>query len=421
MDSRMRIQGERPVAVVLVGVSGMGFHYLRTLIEEFSPQEVRLLAAVDPFPQRSELYPELKRRGIPLFSSLESFYERGERADLVIISSPIHFHVPQSCVSLRHGSRVLCEKPLGATVQEAERLIRTRDESGGWVMIGYQWSFSTAIQALKGAVLSGELGRARRLKTLCVWPRGEDYYAKSDWLGRKKDGAGNWILDSPANNAMAHFLHNLFYVLGDKAEASAAPVEVKAESYRAYPIENFDTVACRAFTSNGAELLFYACHTVQNAFGPMFSFEFEKARVTYGEAAAEIVILDQLTGVKHLGSPEAEHPFRKLFTAVAAVRQPGPILCGPEAARSQTLCVNGIQESVPESVNFPQHMIYRDKVEKGLWVKGLDQALMHCYERGLLPGEAGFSWAQPGQTVNLRNYRFFPGGVPDRKEEAGRP
>jgi hypothetical protein len=57
--------------------------------------------------------------------------------------------------------------------------------------------------------------------------------------------AGLGIFDSPANNATAHFLHNMFYLLGATRETSAAPAVVQAELYRANAIENFDTAAIR--------------------------------------------------------------------------------------------------------------------------------------------------------------------------------
>ena len=412
MKKIKKTQSRRPVSVVLVGISGMGLHYLKALLEEFSPQDILLQAVVDPFPKKSELYPELRQRGIPVFSSLDMFYAEGHSAELAVISSPIHYHVLQSCEALRHGSHVLCEKPLGATIQEAYRLVQAKEEVRRWIMVGYQWSYTEAIQSLKKSVLQGALGKPRRLKTLCLWPRGKDYYEKSTWLGRIKDEAGNWILDSPANNAMAHFLHNLFYVLGERADTSASPVAVEAELYRAYPIENFDSVACRASIQDGVELLFYASHTVPEDRGPMFSFEFEEAQATYGETSDDVVITDIRGKKRHCGSPEAEHPFKKLFEAVKAVRIPIPVLCGPEAASSQILCVNGIQESVPEITNFSDSMINRDNAQNRLWVKGLDEALVTCYQRGILPSEANFPWAQRGKKVDLRDYHFYPGGVP---------
>jgi len=405
-------QAQQPVSVVMVGISGMGFYYLKALLEEFSPDKVKLCAVVDPFPEKSECYSEIKNRGIPIFYSLHEFYGGGNSAELVVISSPIHYHVSQSCEALQHGSYVLCEKPIGATIQDAEHLIRMRDTTQRWVMIGYQWSYSSAIQALKRDILKGLLGKPLCLKTLCFWPRDEGYYKKSSWLGKKKDETGNWILDSPANNAMAHFLHNLFYVLGDRIETSAKPVEVTAELYRTYPIENFNSIACRVFTQEGTELLFYASHAVPQDRGPMFSFKFENAEVTYGERVDNIVAKDNQGNEKFYGSPEGDNNLQKLFDAVAAVREPKPVICGPEAARSQTLCVNGIQESVPEIVTFPESILLQQKETKMRRAKGLAEVFYECYQKGILPCEVDLSWARKGRSIDLRNYLYFPGGAP---------
>jgi len=406
----------KPVSVVMLGISSYGFYYLSTLLKEFQPGTIELRAVVSRSPGKSDLYSELKRLGVQTFPTLSAFYDSGNSAELVIISSPLHYHVPQSCEALGHGSHVLCEKPIGATVQEAEQLIQSRDKNDRWVMIGYQWSFSQAIQSLKRDVLKGEFGKPIRMKSLCFWPRDDAYYRRNNWAGRKKDDEGNWILDSPANNAMAHFLHNMFYVLGDKIDTSAVPAEVTAELYRAYEIENFDSVACRALTERGVEFLFYASHTIPQDKGPMFSFEFEKATVSYGEFSDSIIVKDYQGIEKNYGSPETDHQFRKLFEAVTAVREPKLILCGPEAALSQTLCVNGMQESVLDAEKFPGSMIQEDKRRKKRWVKGLAEALYDCYQKGILPSEANYPWARCGRTVDLNGYTYFPGGAPPGKQ-----
>ncbi len=399
-----------PVSVVLVGTSGMGLYYLKALLEEFSSDELELRAAIDPFPEKSDRYSELKTRKIPVFRTLSEFYETGQTADLAVISSPTHYHVAQSSEALRHGAHVLCEKPISATTQDADRLIQERDKTDCWVMIGYQWSYSKAIQDLKQDIIKGLFGKPVRLKTLCFWPRGADYYRKSKWLGRKKDEEGRWILDSPANNAMAHFLHNLFYVLGEQTDTSVQPAEVTAELYRAHSIKNFDTVACRAFSQEGTEFLFYASHVTHLDKGPVFSFEFEQATITYSEVSDDIIATDLKGKEKHYGSPEESHPLRKLTEAVASAREPRPIICGPEAARSQTLCMNGIQESFPEILEFPDSMIQRE--ERRLWVDGLGEAFNDCYTKGILPSEGDFSWARGGRAVDLRDYHYYPGGIP---------
>lgn len=398
----------RAVRVVQIGIAGMGHHYLRAFQENFPRGKVNLCGLVDPSPKRSALLREIKRAQIPVCRSLHALFDAGLTADLVVIASPLQFHVSQSLEALKAGSHVLCEKPLAATVQEADRLIRGRREVSQWVRIGYQWSYTHAILELKRDILSGRFGKHLRAKSLYLWPRDTAYYNRNDWAGRIKDQKGRWVLDSPANSAMAHDLHNLLFLLGKSPTVSAQPVEVTAELYRAYPIENYDTVASRFLLSEGGELLFYATHATPETVGPRFSLEFEHAMVLFGGKEPEIVMTDSAGVEKKYGSPQTEDPFKKLIEAVDAVHNPHPVVCGPEAARSQTLCVNGIQDAVKSIRAFPQSKLETDG--KRIWVKDLQECLLMCYKNGTLPFEEGFSWAQAGGKMNLENYRFFPGG-----------
>ncbi len=400
---------DRPVRVVQIGIGGMGHHYLKTIQAGFPPGKVKLCGLVDPYPEASELYRELKRRDLPLCSTFNELLDLGITADLVVIASPLQFHVSQSLEALEARSHVLCEKPLAATVQEADQLIRSTPLDGHWVRIGYQWSYTAAVQALKKDIMSGRFGRPLRAKSLYLWPRDLAYYNRNDWAGRIKDQKDRWILDSPANSAMAHDLHNLLFLLGESFDRSALPVDVGAELYRAYPIENYDTVACRFLLSEGCELLFYSSHATPETVGPMFSLEFEEATVSFGEKEPEIVATDSSGVEKKYGSPAAEDPFIKLYEALAAVRDPRPVVCGPEAARSQTLCVNGIQDSAKDIRSFDQSKLGTDG--KKIWVKNLQESLLRCYKNGTLPHEEGFSWAQRGERKDLIEYKFFPGGT----------
>lgn len=402
----MNLENEQ-ISIVLSAISGYGFYYLKTLLEEFPSGKIKISGIIDPFPEKSGLFDEVKKRKIPIYSDIKDFY-KNDTADLAIISSPIHYHVPQSISALKHGSNVLCEKPIGATIQEANELIKVKNETKCWMMIGYQWSFTNAIQSLKKDIISGLFGKPIRLKTLCFWTRGVDYYNRNNWAGKIKDDEGRWILDSPANNAMAHFLHNLFFVLGKEINLSALPKEVEAECYRANPIENYDTVACQVYTYEGVELLFYASHSTFVDKGPMFNFEFEDAVISYGEESNEIIAKDRKGNIKSYGNPDAEHQFLKLFKAVEFIKNPDLIICGPEAASSQTICINGIQESVGEITDFPKSVIVRDENDKRFWVKELAQSLFECYNNNILPNVAKYYWAKSGKKIELENYNYFP-------------
>ena len=398
----------------MVGIGGYGRYYLEELLKEEAAGRCRLTAAVDPFPENADLALTLKRSGVPLFDRLEDVFAAAVPVDLVVIASPIHRHVPQSLTALANGCHVLCDKPLGAAVQDADRLIRSmQDNPDLRVWIGYQWSYSEAVQSLKAEIRSGRLGRPARFKTLCFWPRDLAYYRRNAWAGRIRDKDGRWILDSPANNAMAHFLHNMFYLLGEEIGGSAQPAEVTAEAYRAFPIQNYDSVACRVLTTLGVELLFYASHAVPESRGPMFHLTCEKADVACAGAGKSIVCRSGRGREIDLGAPEGEHQFKKLFEALrgAAETEGRPVLCGPEAARPQTVCINGIQDSVGEAADLSSSRGHTEP-DGRVWIEGLSEAFSAAYEKGTLPSETGLSWTRRGKPVDVRRYRYFPGGIP---------
>ena len=195
------------VDIALVGIGGYGGHYLPALLTPPDGRDVRLVGAVDPLPDRCSRLAELQGRGVPIYPDMASlFAERA--ADLVVIASPIHCHCAQTCLALANGANVLCEKPVAPTIQEALRMQEAADRAGRFVAVGYQWSFTGAVQELKRDILDGRFGRPLRLKTLVLWPRAEKYYRRNDWAGRVRTPEGQWVLDSPVANATAHYLHN---------------------------------------------------------------------------------------------------------------------------------------------------------------------------------------------------------------------
>ena len=400
---------DKEVTIAMVALGGYGNSYLAELFTLATDHNARFVAGIDPNPVGCRYLDAFKETGVPIYPDLDSFYAESW-ADLVVLSPPIHLHLPFTQTALAHGSHVLCEKPVTATVQEAWQMVEAQHKAGRLVGVGYQWSYSPAIQALKRDVLDGVLGRPLRLRTKVFWPRGDAYYGRNTWAAKLKAPNGAWILDSPAHNATAHYLHNCFYVLGETRETSAWPVDVQAELYRANPIENYDTAAIRSHTADGVEILFYTAHPVPNNIGPIFSYEFENAEVTY-EAYSESILARFRDGsVKDYGNPYAGQ-IDKLWQAVDSVRTGAPLACSIEGAIPEVLCINGVQESMWEIAEFPERLIrYRDGGGDRLtWVEGLQEALETCFDRGLLPSEVGaYPWAKSGDLIDLHDYREFP-------------
>jgi len=399
-----------PVKIVLAALGGYGQYYLNTLLDGIPQGTVELVGGVDPYPERCPRLKELTERQVPVYDSLARFYDNYQ-ADLAVIASPIHMHAAQSSTALQNGSCVLCEKPVAATIQEVDTLIRTRDQSSRWIMIGYQWAFSAAVQKLKKDISNGVFGRPLRLKSLCFWPRDYGYFQRNEWAGKQMTADGQWILDSPANNAMAHFLHCMLCVFETRPSQNDRLFDIKAELYRAYNIENFDTCAVRIRSGQEIEFLFIASHVTREETGPLLDFEFEKARIRYDAQSGFRALTESAEEIQY-GFPDVDPQFLKLFRAIEQIHHLRKIECGLESARNQTLCINGMQESMTKIKPFPGEQIRFDEFENRLWVSGLSEALLNCYERFALPSEIGLPWASSGRRVNLLDYRFFPGGIP---------
>src|SRR5262249_868422 len=158
--------------------------------------------------------------------------------------------------------------------------------------------------------------------------------------------------------ACAHYLHNMLYVLGNKIDRSAEPETLTAELYRANKIPNYDTAVLRCHTRGGAELLFVVSHAVSANRGPVFCYEFEKARVAFTEQPGATIVAHFNDGTKKdYGSPNQSRD-RKLWMTVGAAHGREQLVCGIEASLPHTQCVLGAQESCPDIVNFPEASIH---------------------------------------------------------------
>jgi hypothetical protein len=224
--------------------------------------------------------------------------------------------------------------------------------------------------------------------------------------------AGDGVLDSPANNATAHYLHNMLYLLGRTRETSATPMTVQAELYRANDIENYDTAAIRAVTDAGVEVLFYTSHTVQEQLGVLCQFEFELATVEYDAGgAAEFIVRYRDGRTKSYGAPNVDRHL-KIWQCADAVRGGAgtSIACGIRAALPHTLCIVAAQESAASIATFPQSMRrqHEDNGDSMVFIEGLSAGLLESYKNDALPAELPqfAAWAKPGLPIHMSASRL---------------
>lgn len=369
------------IRILLTGIGGYASTYVNPLLDQKYP-DCEIAGCADPYPTSCPRIDEIRERGIPVYADMNDFFADGKSADLCVITTPIHLHARQMKTALSHGCHVLCEKPLCGDVADLDSLLEAEKSSGKYVAIGYQWSHSPAIQALKADILRGLYGRPELLKSIVLWPRDRAYYARGcGWAGKLTSADGSLILDSVANNATAHYLHNILYVLGDTVDSSAVPTEVKADLRRANNIENYDTCRMNLTFASGAEALFIASHATDKTCNPVFEYRFSGGIVTYTEQDGKREIIGTFADgtVKNYGNP-FDDATAKLTRAVNAVKDPTvkPV-CGITAASAHAKVIaqaqkSGIRDFAPETIR-------ENAKGTGVYVEGLYEKLMEAYEK----------------------------------------
>jgi predicted dehydrogenase len=111
-----------------------------------------------------------------------------ERPDIVVLCSRHPYdHLPQIEAAVAAGCHIYCEKPLTASLLEADRIVELTERSGVCLCMAHPGRYALAFRAMKRMLESGEIGRP-----LTVFGRG-----KCDHRGGGEDliVLGTHILD----------------------------------------------------------------------------------------------------------------------------------------------------------------------------------------------------------------------------------
>lgn len=403
---------ESKTKVVMVGSAGFANHYLDMLLDQAAPSIFELKAVVDPYVQKAPKYQRLVDMKIPLYDTLEEFYQH-HTADLALISTPIKFHKQQSITAMEHGSDVLCEKPLVTDIDEIPEIREAIRRTGKNLAVGFQWSFSPALLRLKKDIIDGVFGKPVLFQNFTIYTRYDRYYARNNWAGKLYDVAGDLILDSIATNATAHFLHNIFFMLGKDIASSAVPEWIEASLYRANPIETFDTCFINGEFSDGCRFQYVTSHCSDYNRFPILRYELENAVITYDANAEKPCIQARFHDGKVIdyGKPDDTTAGydEKLYFMLTNRQKMLPIPCTVETIVPHLTVCDALFDRVGVH-NFPEDTLYRKSDSNGgggTFVKDLYSQMWTCFEKNCSPYEAGFSWAFPSEKVDISSYHHL--------------
>ncbi len=83
--------------------------------------------------------------------------------DAIYVAAPNHLHHSVAMAAAHAGKHVLCQKPMGLTVEEAEEMIDACATAGVTLRIGLQLRFQKVLQAAADQVQKGYIGSVREV------------------------------------------------------------------------------------------------------------------------------------------------------------------------------------------------------------------------------------------------------------------
>jgi predicted dehydrogenase len=396
-----------PVKFGIVGIGGFGRTHVRSIeaLEEEGRARLDAAVVIDPENHPDKLA-EFKARNVRIYDTIEDLLDAGG-VDYITLPIGIHYHVPLSIAALEAGFHVVCEKPMTATIQDANRLIDVKNKKGKTVLIGYQSIYAPSIQTIKTRLLEGKLGQLKNIRIKGGWPRNNIYYNRNGWAGRLTLDDGTYVLDSPINNAMAHDLNNAMYLCGPSHNESAMPDTVEAELYRARDIETLDTAILRIL-ANGVDIIIGLSHSTRENFGPIMQLQCENGTVEWSRPGSIIRYNDGTEeSFDERNLRDHNGPFHN---AIDVLRNNAEPLCPPEVARAQTLCINGAHESCREIIQVADKYIDVAERDDSTFhiITGLDDLLNQSFREGKLFSELGAEWAIATEPIDMTDYDSYP-------------
>jgi predicted dehydrogenase len=401
-----------PIRLGLAGLGGYAGYICDRILEDAASTNTsaHLVAVCDPALERfGARVRQLEERGIKAVKTFDQLLAMDIEA--VWLPLPIDLHRPFTEAALKAGKAVMCEKPAAGSVDDVDAMIAARDRANVPVAIGFQDIYQPLVAQLKQRMVAGDFGRPVAATVFGCWPRSERYFGRNDWAGRfKRDG--RWVMDSPATNALAHFINLSMFLLGPAPQSSASPTYVAAELYRANRIDNFDTCSMRITLAGDVPLYIAYTHACNTNCDPIITIECEKSTLHY--VAGRHVEIRTGTAVEVL--PLLSHPHPYILRAFHSWMRNGvdsSIGATLEMAREHVVAMNVASETSPihdipgdyiDILQGPDHAPLRS-------IREIIPAMHACASRKCMLHEtklAGWSVEAHSHAIP-RNYSHFAG------------
>ena len=192
------------IKVAVIGNGGICPAHIGAYLQ--FPDRCRIVALVDIIPGKAEKMKE--RFSLDCETYLDHHDILDLDIDLVDICTPPFTHAEIAVNALRAGKNVVCEKPMAASLEECDAMLKARNESGKKLTVIAQNRFRKEIRDIKALVDSSIAGKVRDVRIDSFWFRAHSYYDLW-WRGTwEKEGGGCTL------NHAVHHIDMLGWIMG---------------------------------------------------------------------------------------------------------------------------------------------------------------------------------------------------------------
>ncbi|MEL6235888.1 MAG: Gfo/Idh/MocA family oxidoreductase [Pseudomonadota bacterium] len=224
--------------------------------------------------------------------------------EAVVIASPQSTHRAIAEAAFAAGKPVFCEKPLGASLADAEAMTAAAEASGLANMVGFNYIRTPATQFARQLIAEGVIGKM-------VWLRGEhteDFYADASQ-------PATWRAQGRAQGTMgdlAPHMINAALALAGPVTRVMAEIETVHETRGGAPVSNDDQAQMMLrFASGAMGHLFFSRVAHGRKMGYAYEITGTKGAIRFDQEDQNALWLYRAEG------PEATRGFAKILTGPA--------------------------------------------------------------------------------------------------------
>lgn len=176
----------KPLRLAVLGAGLVGRRHIETIRALSAVAE--LVAVADPVADPAQF----DLGGAGWFTDGDEMLDKA-KPEAVIIATPNTLHLPLGLKACARGIHFLVEKPVTATLEEADALVRAVNASRVKTLVGHHRRYLTAVCEAKRLIAEGALGTLVAASVIWATRKPNDYF---DTAWRREPGGGPLLINA---------------------------------------------------------------------------------------------------------------------------------------------------------------------------------------------------------------------------------